>query len=217
MPPRKTKTQRKKHSLHLTHIPLPSWIAFWLAIAATFVLVFVTFGAAFSSFFGPESDTAIQALQQINQNLAQQVSELRAQATNPESTENCLVENPGPADSHILYVDPKTHVSMSLPYSTKWGNGCAPLLATDTGIQFGPIMNKNFDSEISILASDAKVPTSSNRTTVSGVTVYTIPAGPQNKATWVAVGRTHTYMITSDGWLSKAEINRLIQSLRVVK
>ncbi len=238
MATRKTKAKTKKHHFHVTHIPVSSWIVFWLGIAATFVLIFVTFGSAFQAFVLDDSDFTSQALQQINQNLEKQVGELRGQAANPAPTNICSVENPGPADSHVLYVDPKTHVSMSLPYSTKWDEaGCIPttLVIRNGGIAFGPIVGgegvAEEDAFISIASSTdsnivlkrlkeagSGVIGSVRQRTVSGMNVLSYKKGEEGAVpVWEAFGRSYHYTISSRSWLTDAEAIKIIQSLKVVK
>jgi hypothetical protein len=210
------KTEAKVNRMRTTHIPLGSWIMFWALVLCTMALVVVNLGNAFAPPY-PSNDDDMQTiaeLQALRANLEKQVEDLQVQQMqSPDATSiasSCEpVSSPGPADSHVLYVDPTTHVSMSLPYSTSWGNGCAATRMDNEGIHFGP----NLESSIAILdpnsvpAFDVKLDR-----TVSGLKVYM----PSNMITF-AIGKTYAYRIQTKGWLTDAEINKLIQSLKVTQ
>lgn len=247
MPPRKIKTQTKKHHFHVTHIPLSSWIVFWLGIAATFVLIFVTFGAAFQAFVVDVSDdTTSQALQQINQNLEKQVGELQA-TKNTNTTilsEACLQETPSPVDNYLTYVEPQFKVQMHLPFGTNWENEACifpPAITAGGATKFGPVISRSentivrdsiltiqptkntadFNAEIEQMKSigDTQVGTIKQRT-INGLKVFSFNTVlPPGYTTnfWYALGKTYSYKIESIGWLTDAEAIKIIQSLRVTK
>jgi len=177
-------------------------------------LVVVNLSQAFAPPY-PTNDMDAQTiaeLQAVRQNLESQVDQLQVQEmrqAEPTSSATCVTAtNPGPADSYISYTDPASSVSMKLPFNAAWGNGCAAVQTDSEGIHFGP----GLEASIAIL-DPSKVPaftTGVNRT-VSGLKVY------KDGQHTVAVGKTYAYSIYTKGWLTDAEINKLIQSLKVVK
>jgi len=219
MAPRKTKTTTsvktttKKNPWRSSHVPLPSWIMFWALVLCTMALIVVNFSKAFEpvQVDAIDDQTAAQ-FAAIRASLEQQINDLQGQvssSTTPSVLACVTVQNPGPADSHVLYVDPKTHVSMSLPYSTSWGNGCAAVQSEEDGIHFGP----NLEASLAVL-DPKSIPAFYVKIdrTVSGLKVYK----PGDMVTF-AVGKTYAYRIQTKGWLTDAEINKIIQSLKVVK
>jgi len=245
MAPRKTKTSTsvktttKKNPWRSSHVPLPSWIMFWALILCTMALIVVNFSQAFAPApVDAIDDTTAAQFAAIRASLEQQVANLQAQvssSTTPSAPACEAVQNPGPADSHILYVDPKTHVSMSLPYSTSWGNGCAPFKVSDSAIAFGPLWSQasfgtGMDSSISISAATTSLSleranagefaSNFKQSTVNGISVlsYDVRGPAPVSHMWIGIGRTYVYRIVSvTGWLTDAEAVKIIQSLKVVK
>lgn len=263
MPVKKIKTAKKtvavKNRGKLTMIPLRSWILFWFFVVATMTLVIVCFTSAFRSIDRDANRETAAAFQVIRQNLEAQVAELQAQVgvTNTQELSyadfsdriegECLSPQGGSVDTskalltYVTYTDPKTSVSMILPYSFGWGTiNCPPVQTHPEGeILFGPSRRgeggAGRESSISIEAPSSTAAIRAlavsvvmqseleNKTirqrTVNGLTVlsYSYSGGMASGNVWVAVGRTHVYWIYSAGWLTDAEAIKIIQSLKVVK
>lgn len=178
MPPRKTKSTvkapAKNNPFRLTHIPLLSWVAFWVCISATLVLISATFTSALSFAQTPEenADTVV-ALQQLGDALEKKADEMTGGATQPKGrimTEGLVTaacDMTWATSTNVIsvsHLEARTNVRMSLPYSFDWGNEqyvLTPVRAGDPSnapsLEFGPIYVQEDsclgrrDSEITIM------------------------------------------------------------------
>jgi len=262
MAPRKTKTTTsvktttKKNPWRSSHVPLPSWIMFWALILCTMALIVVNFSQAFAPAPVDAIDNGTYGeWAAIRAGLEQQVRNLQAQvgtpseprgrllATHSAPTNDCSLQwATSTADIMVPYTDPKTKVSMSLPYSFNWGNAqfaFTPYAIADDGrssIDFGPgIFDEKGcgtyrDSAIEIttntstpndIRTDAKAKHGTNITerTINGIPVisYRVQFDDVRYNYWYGFGRTFQYRIMSKEWLSDADAVKIFQSLKVVK
>jgi hypothetical protein len=169
--------------------------------------------------------------------LGDKVASVESTEAHPKPATSCLTTTSTAIDTYITYVDKSTNVSASLPYSFSWGDECAPVVLTDAGIWFGP--GKSSDNENNSAIRDSELTIGDKRITLSQVkqnlqpgypgvsedtnlrerTISGIPVLSFNadggSHVWYAFGRSFTYILGSDSWLTDAEAIKIIQSLRV--
>lgn len=194
------------------------------------------------------NDEQQKAEAQLINKLKNQVASLEESLSNAQrkaapAESECETSSDAPIDTYVTYIDKETSVSMSLPYSFEWkGRGCSvpPALDYGSGIGFGPghiygryasldIRPREAAAEI-IRAEVESAPTSTDqlgavrnirRRMINGLSVTSYSMGLDiggTRNTWVAAGRTYTYVIQDDyEWLTDAEAIKIIQSLRVTK
>lgn len=131
---KKAKTTKKvKNSWALTTIPVHSWITFWVLVLATMALATVCFTDAFKNSEGEVDAESVAAIEAIRKSLEQQVADLQAKVGVEEKVDGRLLiaghaDECGLAwatstpDVYVSYVEPKTKVRASIPYSFSWGN-----------------------------------------------------------------------------------------------
>jgi hypothetical protein len=144
----------------------------------------------------------------------------------------------------VVYVEPLTKVQATLPYSFDWGNDQYALTPGDAGdpsnppeIDFGPAVvhterygcfitrdsslsiKEPGDSPNNVRRGFGQIGVTVKERTVGGVTVlsYTNNQNASWPKNWEVFGRTHTYLLSSHGWLTDDEAIKIIQSLKVVK
>ncbi len=248
-----TKKKAKKDMWKLTTIPLTSWIMFWVLVLATMALATVCFSSAFKTADGEVDQETVAAFQAIRQNLEMQVQDLQGKVSDRptdgpkgrmllnEVIEGCnLAWATSTQESYYSYLEPRTKVRASLPYSFAWGNESYALNpvrlgdpSNDPEVEFGPAYLNSClvrrDASLGIMETDATpnefrtsmreaFPTLAIRErSLGGVTVlsYQNPSDAVWPNQWMIFGRTFTYRIASHGWLTDAEAVKIIQSLRV--
>lgn len=235
----------QRERLRLRH-----WMFFWILVLANVALVCAIFGNVDVNTLKPVSvvDEGQNTAEQLVTDLKTELSELQKKVQDAESraaqTTECETLEVAPIDTYVTYVDPKTQVSMSVPYSFGWnGKDCeiSPVTIDSSNIGFGPLMipfGRYASLEIlpreeaeKILSKDLPPPTTAEmptdllevateiqRRSVNGlaVTIYNIAPGGVTERRWVAAGRTYTYVIRDTRqWLTDIEAVKIIQSLRV--
>ena len=217
------------------------WLMFWLLVLTNVALVASIFGNVDVRTF---KSGAIVVDDEID---ATEPFEDAAEAPdaveeNTGSAVECATPIDTPIDTYVKYLDQKTGVSVSLPYSFGWrGPGCtiSPADAYDTSIGFGPghiygryanlEIRPRGDAEQIIRGETESAPTSADqlgavtglrRRTINGLAVTSYShaldiGGDEN--VWIAVGKTYSYIIRGYAWLTDAEAIKIIQSLKVTK
>lgn len=229
------------------HFPLFHWMVFWVLVLATVALVCAIFGKIDVKTLKPVgagNEKSVSAEDQLVGELKDQVAALEESLAKVEnasgSTADCATTQVTAIDTYVTYVDKETGVSMSLPYSFGWnGQGCELSPGGPGG--FGPghiygryaslhISPRETAAEIIRVETTESTPTSTTevsavrnirRRVINGLTVTTYTQALDigfTRNTWVAAGRTYTYVIRDDyEWLTDAEAVKIIQSLRVTK
>jgi hypothetical protein len=238
MAPRKIKNETPIARWHVSHVPLPSWIVFWSLVLTTLALIVVCFNNAFVpvSTDVVDDQTALQ-FQAIRASLEKQVNDLQAKETQQSSCDaDASKWNTDPSNIRMNYIDQQTGVQASLPYNFAWGDGKSPLEPYELvggQLMFGPAANAGECTVRRDVTLYIDPPTSTKAyanamhlqnpklQTIAGLSV--IKVTQQNEMTggqypeWFASGRSHSYRIVSDGWLTDVEAIKIIQSLKVVK
>lgn len=247
---RKTSVKKEPVAVKYERLQLRHWVMFWALVAATHALVIAIFSNVDVRTLLPVNvvnDEQQQAEERVFADLKTEIASLqtkiRSMETESTSTSECDTISKTPIETYFTYIDPKTSVSMSLPYSFGWkGQDCeiSPVETYSGSIGFGPghiygryasldIRPREAAAEI-IRVEVESAPTSTDqlgavrnirRRTINGLNVTSYSMGLDIggvRNTWVAAGRTYTYVIRDDyEWLTDSEAIKIIQSLRVTK
>lgn len=194
----------------------------------------------------PETLAAFQAIRENLEKQVEELQGEVALAPSPTGFlgEACLQDSISPIDNYLTYVEPQSKVQMRLPFGTGWENeNCAfpPARISGNIISFGPVVKGagegvrdsmltiqpakstvDFNTEIAQIRSDGSDTQISaiKQRNINGLNVFsyttTIPTGYVTHD-WYALGKTFSYKLEANEWLTDAEAVKIIQSLKVVK